>query len=252
MKKLALTLALFLLNTQLFSSTFHAIVIADTASEDVRQSARIDIKKMRIATKRMARASGKKLALTVLDNHNVTIDKLKKWVIERNVGRHDILFFYFTGHGFASNSSTTIWPNLFFRTNKESVSMQGIKEALENKNARLTIMLSDSCNRYGPSSIPFIRSMTTIPKINISFPAKKSGLKRLFNKKRGKILASGAVPGTSSYGSDYGGFFTQAFLIAMEDESHTSKPSWRRMFKKTNKLLKNAQTPQSRVYLKKK
>lgn len=249
MKKL-LTLFLLLFQTSIFSATFHAVVMADTASDDVKPSATIDIQKMKVALKRIAKAAKRKLKLTILENKSTTIEQLQNWYNNVPVGQWDILFFYFTGHGFALPTQETRWPNLFFKPQHEMVSMASIKEALIKKNARLTILLADSCNKFNMNQHMARRIVNHKGlKIDISFPAKKRGIEKLFRKKKGLILASGAIKGNPSFASDYGGFFTQAFLLSLQEESHASHPSWNRVFEKVNKLLKNAQTPQHEVHV---
>ena len=243
MKKALLFVALCLFQTQIYCSTFHAIVIADTACDDVKNSGLVDIKKMKVALNAISKACRKKLKLTVLQDSHVTGSSVEKWFTNLEVGAGDIVLFYFTGHGFAATNQFTRWPNLFFKTKKEIVAMEMIHNALESKAARLTIVLSDSCNKFANSQIH------SAVKVNTSFSAKKGGINRLFNHNKGKILASGAVPGTASFGSDYGGFFTQAFLLALQDESRTSKPNWKRVFAKVHELLKHAQAPQSELHL---
>ncbi len=230
----------------LFGVNFHAIVIADTADKIIHNSASVDIKKMSHALKRVARGAGAKLRLKVLSGSHVTIEDLERWYSRVNIRKNDILFFYFTGHGFALQQQNTIWPNLFFRTNKEALAMERLQEVLMRKRARLTIVFSDSCNKFGPVA-EYERAIARTlrpPKVSFDFAPKKKGLKKLFRKRRGKILASGAIKGTPSFGSNYGGYFTQAFLIALEEESRKSKPSWKRLFKKSQKLLEHAQHPQ--------
>ncbi|MBS0636907.1 MAG: caspase family protein [Verrucomicrobia bacterium] len=249
MKKLII--CLLLLQSYIVAADFHAVVVADTSSNDVRPSATIDIQKMKVALKRIAKCAKRKLKLTVLQNNDTTRDKLQNWFNNAHVGEWDVLFFYFTGHGFALPAQDTRWPNLFFKPQQEIVSMESIKDALISKNARLTIVLSDSCNKYNMAqhmARQIVRHQGL--KIDISFPASRRGLEKLFRKKKGLILASGATKGNPSFASDYGGFFTQAFLLSLQEESHASHPSWNRVFEKASKLLKNAQTPQHEVNVK--
>lgn len=250
MRKIILAVALLLLNAQLVATTFHAIVVADTASTDVEKSGNVDIRKMRAALKYIAKASKQKLSLTVLSGHNVTTSRLEEWFHKTNVDPYDTLFFYFTGHGFASTTIPTIWPNIFFMTKKETISMEAIHQALQRKNARLTVLLSDSCNKFGSSPPTVARAFVRPQKIKVSFSARKRGIQKLFRKNKGRVLASGAIRGTPSYGSDYGGFFTQALLISLKAEAKASNPSWKRVFLKVNELLKHAQQPQFKLFLK--
>ncbi len=251
MKTIFLSLLLLSLQLPCFSATFHAIIVADTAEQKIQHSSRIDIQRMEKAIRKMARLSGTKLSLTILRGNNVTLPKLKSWYETKIINSHDILFFYFTGHGFALPSQHTIWPNLFFKPKKEAISMENIHQALEKKRARLTLVFSDSCNRFGPVLPNFAyNAVKKQKKIPISFKAKKKGIRKLFRHKRGKILASGAIRGTPSFGSDHGGFFTQAFLLALQDESRRRKPSWNRVFQKAKHLLKYSQKPQYKLYLK--
>ncbi len=240
-----LALSALLFHSFAVASTFHAIVIADTAEKKVHNSAKIDIKRMKHAVRLFAKASRKKLALSILDGKKVTIEGLQRWYDRRKVKKNDILLFYFTGHGFASRSHATIWPDIFFKSKKEILPLESIKDAFFSKKAQLTLVLSDSCNNFQP--VRFLSQKR--PNVKVTFKPKRRGLKKLFQKKRGQIIASGAMRGTVSYGSDYGGFFTQALLIALQQESSSSKPSWNRVFKKVNELLKQAQKPQYKLYL---
>lgn len=140
MKTIFLSLLLLSLQLPCFSATFHAIIVADTAEQKIQHSSRIDIQRMEKAIRKMARLSGTKLSLTILRGNNVTLPKLKSWYETKIINSHDILFFYFTGHGFALPSQHTIWPNLFFKPKKEAISMENIHQALEKKRARLTLV----------------------------------------------------------------------------------------------------------------
>ncbi len=253
MKKITLLLALFLLHTELFSATFHALIVADTTEQKIKRSSSIDIRRMQKAVRMFAKGSQKKLALTVLNGRDTTVQNIEKWFHKSRVGSHDILFFYFTGHGFASNSPQIIWPNLFFKQKKETISMDALQQVLSKKNAQLTIVLSDSCNKFGNANNNHLAMYVQPPsQVDISFYPKSRGLKKLFRHRQGKILASGAIRGTPSFGSDNGGFFTQAFLLSMKAESRRSRPSWKHLFQKTIKLLENAQKPQFRLFIKSK
>ncbi len=67
---------------------------------------------------------------------------------------NDVVLFYFLGHGFESESSP--YPNLLFKTttgsvteqqlDEATVSMEVIKDELQQKNARLTILIGEACN----------------------------------------------------------------------------------------------------------
>ena len=250
MKRLLLLLLLLQAQTLLGSVTFHAVVIADTADKIVHNSASVDIKKVSHAMRKIARGCKAKMKLKVLSGSQVTINDLEAWYQKAHIRKHDILFFYFTGHGFALEKQNTIWPNLFFRTKKEGLPMEQLQEVLMRKKARFTVVFCDSCNKFGPVT-PHERAVALSvqpPKVKFDFAPKKRGLYKMFRKRRGKVLASGAVRGTPSFGSNHGGYFTQAFLIALEEESRRHKPSWKRLFRKSQKLLQHAQQPQFRLY----
>jgi hypothetical protein len=245
-------LLLFLfLQAELFCATFHAVVIADTFGQDVRHSTTIDVKRMRHAMRRFAKGCKYKLKLTVLDDTRMTVENLERWYAKSHVRKKDIVFFYFTGHGFSSRQHQSIWPDLLFKPNMEVISMERVHEVLRSKRARLTVLLSDSCNKLGPFA-PAHRAFRTKKNaaVPIMFAPKRRGIKKLFRSKRGRVLASGAVPGTVSFGSTYGGYFTQGFLIAFQEESHKKRPSWKRIFRRTQALLQSAQKPQYKLFLK--
>lgn len=244
-------LLLIILPVSVFATTFQAIVVADTAEHKVRGSAKADIKLMQKALKVIAKACGKKLKFTLLKDSKVTAKNLDRWLFKSDIAHDDIIFFYFTGHGLASTTFNTIWPDLCFKTKAQRYPLSSIIQVLEQKKARLTIILSDSCNNFAP----IIRGHGAVKKgisiVQKSTSAEKEGIRKLFLHNKGKVYTSGAVRGTTSWGSEYGGYFTQAFLMALQKESLSSKPSWKRLCHNTAALLHGVQQPQFSLFLNK-
>jgi hypothetical protein len=72
-----------------------------------------------------------------------------------------------------------------------------------------------------------------------------SGLKTLFKHAKGRILASASIRGRTSFGSNNGGWFTNAFLLSLQKETQRSHQSWKHLLKRAKKLLnRHNQFPQ--------
>ena len=138
----------------------------------------------------------------------------------------DVLWFYYSGHGFRWKNQSTAnpWPILQIGKNRktQALSMASVIYALEARGARLTITMSDSCNVAAATSRTRRRSTGFGPRL-------RAGLTALFRYSRGRIRAVAATASEIATGNSHtGGLFTRNWLSAIHDEARVGRAAnWR-------------------------
>ena len=185
-----------------------------------------------------------KLHVKELIDNDLTIREFEKWLTQQRVQPDDVLFFYFTGHGFRTDKSPSIWPNLYLPSKKESLASHSLINKILQKGAGLSIILTDCCNNVLSigEPLPFFSSLH-IKKVR--HHKNLLSYKKLFSKSKGVIIASGSRPGKKAYADTFkGGFFTEEFLKSLKSELSKSKPCWRHILKKAKSSCQSLPTPQ--------
>jgi GH25 family lysozyme M1 (1,4-beta-N-acetylmuramidase) len=141
------------------------------------------------------------------------------------VSADDVVFFYYAGHGFRRDSSQTQFPEFYCSAPGEaSETLSQAVDSIKAKQPRLIIAIADTCNR-----------ITEPPPAAAQAPAlavdRRGALLHLFKDYRGTLIMSGAIPGEYSWymtaGSSLGGFFTNQFLTAINQNINSSGPNVR-------------------------
>jgi len=232
-------------STLLYGRTVYTIIACDTITP-LRIATEYDLlhmQKMARTTAKLLKASlhlhkkiGKELSLQSIATCLKRVRKAKK---------HDILLFYYSGHGFQKNNKKSPWPHLFFPHKHEMIGMQAIVKKLTNTKAGLKIILFDCCNNQ-PQTLNSPLLHKTAP---MNWTLQKAS-RSLFHQK-GTIVAIGASPGQPALAMTNGSLFTNAFLFSLQTESHKDFVSWQSIFKKTKELCEQRnQTPFITIMLK--
>ncbi len=238
-------------NAPLTASTIHALIAADTLTK-VKYSSREDIKCMCNALGKIAQETGMQLNLTIASGKKLSKNHITRWVQNVDPEPDDVVFFYFTGHGFRIANSKSKWPELFFVSSKNAKKMTFYIDKLKKKNARLNIVLCDCCNNsLSQDDVQIAKGIgkerRRVPK-NYLHPD-KYGYKKLFLETSGFIIASGSVPGRSAWTTKSGGLFTRAFLRSLQKETTEQYPNWSHVFKQTSVLCNIMQEPQYQLFI---
>jgi hypothetical protein len=131
-------------------------------------------------------------------NGQLSLTALQATIQNLDVGKNDVIIFYYSGHG--GNLAGSQWPAMKFLDNL--VNFGVISDTLRAKGANLTLALVDCCNNYS-------RQMKQIPLLH----TRNANNWQVLFQKSGHIVASAASPGEYSVGYDTsGGAFTQQFL----------------------------------------
>jgi hypothetical protein len=234
-------LLLFVLSsyTCFSEESIHALLACDTFS-DLRSSTKKDIAHLKTALREIAAHTGLRLSTHMLYGDTLTSKNVYAWAKKAQTLRADVLVFYYSGHGLRSHSQ---WPMLMFPSRKESFPSEKLYENLKTLHSRLIIILLDCCNNSPPSAYPPIFLAT--PKQAQVQKKHLPGLKPLFLKTQGIIMAVGASPGEAAYAFDNGSVFTNSFIKALKKKALIKHITWKGIFDEALHICSPMQTPVS-------
>lgn len=221
------------------ASTIHVLLTADTVS-NLKKASKWDLDRMRRILLKISCATGLVLDQQELYDERLSKKSIANWIERVRIFPDDVLFFYYTGHGFRTTKTKSNWPLLYFASSGENVDMDHLARKLKGKGARLLIIFSDCCNNVRRHKSP--SAPAWLPK-NI-FDTSIDGYKRLFLETEGTIMTSASLPGEVSWATDRGGVFTISFLESLEQEVTQESPEWGHLLDYTKMLCKSVQEPQ--------
>jgi hypothetical protein len=197
-------------------STLHAIVMVDTNDPQIGGMISVDLKKMRSYLQKMATLSGLELSTKEFTSEQFRARNVEVHIQSIDVGNDDVLFFYYSGHGFRYQNQKVIWP---YFDMQEPVSFDKIISTLRAKTPRLLVALTDACNKVlDGASEPQMAFRSGV--------TGSRGYRTLFRKFKGEILATSSSPGEYSQTTNYGSWFTRDFLMGLDSETASKNPDW--------------------------
>ncbi|MDF3818549.1 caspase family protein [Leptospira sp. 96542] len=214
------------------SQTLHAVILSDSLDQSIGKSVKKDMANFKDLVNQIASKTGMDLQLTVLDGKDFTYKKANNAFGKINPGSEDLVFIYFSAHGFRMKETKGKWPLIHF-PDDNFVDQNELYKTQVAKKPRLLIIMSDVCNVYAdegepiPGVIP--RSMSANEETNYA---------TLFRYSRGSILASSSIPGQYSQAMDKGGAYSLQFLSNLKSALKSSNtPVWANIMKAANKPL---------------
>ena len=170
--------------------------------------------------------------------------KVRKILKNLKVGKNDVIWFHYAGHGFRWSDQKAKWPALDLggwassdadgaalrKVAEKSLQLAEVISTLEKKGARLTISISDSCNEDAELTMPKGAKGRGKDKLT-------QGLTRLFKHAKGYIRISSTKPGELAWGDgDIGGVFSFKFVSAImaEAKNKGDKADWKKLLKPFN------------------
>lgn len=210
----------------------HAIVVCDTHADEIERSVKADYRNICREIKRICKYTKLKRRIKKFRGNKVDSDFLDT-VKKIKVKPDDVVLFYWSGHGKRFESQEDPWPLFDFEHDNQVVSQYTVTEELMSKNPRLILSITDCCNDYD------LKSMFVTYKRNKKI--NKENYRTLFLYSSGTYIATAASPGEASFGLNRnnrdmdlpaGGFFTNALLESLYEETSQSNPdiSWEMVF----------------------
>ena len=137
-----------------------------------------------------------------------TAARLREAIRDLDAGPEDTIFFYYTGHGQRDRNNNHVFS--LRQTGGYDVMRSEVETALKGKNARLTVMISDSCNVY-PTD-PFLGGLQSYHSVlsNVE-KTELTGFEKLLLNYRGVVNLNSSDIDQRGWGnSAMGGFYTDA------------------------------------------
>jgi hypothetical protein len=228
--------------------TLHFIMLANTLIPDIGPSTNLDLHNASNEFEGIASALGMNFNKLIIADKDFTKERVSSTLANFHPGGDDVVVFLYSGHGFRYADQAEKFPQLDFRYNdyqpfgnETCMNLTEVYQAIQNKGARLNLIIGDCCNtdigipkQIGSS---FLGSRSTV---NASIPK----LQKLFFQSSGTIIAAGASVGESSWGSNNnGGFFTNSLIGSLREEVSVLKsndePRWEDVFQQAVKSTQN-------------
>ncbi len=136
------------------AQTVHAIVVADTTDPILSTACKRDVETMHRQFVQLASAIKYQLSEQVIAGQEFTHKRLTDVIRTLLPGPDDILFLYYTGHGYNASQRAGRFPVLLLekseKNSQQNPGLLAVHEALKAKKARLCITMGDCCNQSDP------------------------------------------------------------------------------------------------------
>ena len=227
------------------AQTFHAILFADTNDKRIGKSTAIDLNNVsNMLVEAQSSLKGKmEFVYYVYPGNYCSPQNLRKVLDNIRCQSDDVVFFYYSGHGY--NDETNVWPTLTL--NDAGIQEIEILKRLKkvNAKAKLTLCIADCCNK------PF-RSRNT-SSVAYSYETDESAVKKLFTGFKGKktIIISASKQGKFCWSDqEQGAIFGMSFRQAVRNVAY-EEATWDMVMEKakaqTMRRAPELQIPQYNV-----
>ena len=235
----AVVLGLTMATATATAQAIHTIIYANTIADDIGQSVKLDVKRVKNEVSKIAQYIGYKTTWSIATSKDdCTKGALFSDLNSLQPQSDDIILFYYSGHGWRKGDDTDPFPRMCLTEDYEVNHPQvaEVRNVLKTKNARLKLIVTDCCNK-DPYSRSFSRSYgkgaTYSKDINYA------NYKKLFLETKGEIVITGSKPGQySSCDDEVGGYLTYVLFSMIEEATKNAGTSnWNTILESTKKYL---------------
>jgi Caspase domain len=196
----------------------HMFIVADDMDQGIGSS--YDFGRMQSVAQDVATKSGLSLVPYYCKKSQTTSEQLVSKLVNLNCGSDDVVWFYYSGHGFNDGGTFTAFT---LPDGVKRFKMETVENKIKSKNPRLAIIMYDACNWISGSSNGVIANR---------LETSEASCKKLFRNSSGiiKVASNTAGERKFSYGnSSTGGFFTSAFVESLSE----TDGDWNRLLAST-------------------
>lgn len=219
---------------------FYLIIIANTNDPFIGKSSQKDLTGVYETFATLTKQAGIGFVPVIVSGDAFNIANTQRAIDTIKPSALDIIFFYYTGHGFRFANDASKYPRISFRTNTmqlrtdNNLAVEDVYKTLIAKRARVTIVISDCCNEKLGASVPFGLDMlrpraTGTEGLKLNY----DNFRKLFLPTQAtSIIIGSASPNQLAVGNpNMGGFFTNFFKAELIKSlySNTGESSWLRI-----------------------
>jgi len=202
----------------------HALLVLDTLDSALGSQLHKDKENMeRFLKNGIGIKAGGQMKLDVLEDEKATWPNVLDYFRKLRVAPEDTVLCYFSGHGGTVKDAGKEHLLKLEGTHKaELFERSKLRKAMLATNARLVVLLTDSCSDYVPARNAGPRYL---PKgIHEEM---RPAFRRLFFEEKGLVDINAAYEGSMAWSDDSGGLFTRHLLNTFEKQADNAKASWK-------------------------
>ncbi|HBT76016.1 MAG TPA: hypothetical protein DEB39_03625 [Planctomycetaceae bacterium] len=211
----------------------HILIVADTDDDRIGLSVQHDV--LRLVRMFETAIPAHRRTIAVLADENFSHENIERYYADLAVAPNDTIFFFFAGHGifYPEQQPRLSNEDHHLIVGKRLVSRERILNWIESKNAKLNIILSDSCFEFAK---PDASLEPCAPEIFMEFDRRV--FMNLFFRSSGLVNVNSANADQTAVGCPInGGAFTTAFckvLTNLSGDGPSKRPpyvgSWNTLF----------------------
>ena len=226
-----------------YAQTVHAILVADTNDPVLASVCKRDIDIMHRRIVQVTRAIDFQLSEQVVAGDSFRHQQLDAVLNRLTPGPDDIIFLYYTGHGYNAHARAGRFPVLWLEkataTSGQNPGLMAIHTTLRAKRARLCITLGDCCNKAVSTMRGMVKKTSSPDALPLATDSVKAAYRQLFlNVSGDALIASSRPPEQSCAHPDSGSFYTRSFDEALDLASRYNKTiSWETLLRDTQTRL---------------
>lgn len=219
---------------------FYLIIIANTNDPSIGKSSQKDLTGIYETFAVLTKQAGIRFIPVVVSGDAFNIANTQKVIDTIKPAAPDIVFFYYTGHGFRYADDVSKYPRISFRTNnlqirsQNNLAVEEVYKKLLAKRARVTIVISDCCNEKIDAAVPFGMDLlrpraTGTEGLKLNY----DNFRKLFlpTQNTSIIIGSASANQLAAGNPNMGGFFTNFFKAELIKSlySNAGESTWLRI-----------------------
>lgn len=240
------------------AGVLHLIASIDNVNEDISQGCEKDYREALELFSAVAKDAGMAFSPKRI---SFNLEDVEAFLDNFQCGPNDLVVFFYSGHGvrYEDDGQEWPWPYLYYCERNPNndpadceLDLDWVQEMLIEKEPRMTIVLSDSCNDVvdNPSANAGLSEDAGDPSDDAPSGGDRFSNLGLIQSFRGHIIASAASPGQAAeMDPSEGSFFAgQFFHFLLEALTSPNPSSWEQVLKQTKNQVRQMtggkQTPQ--------
>jgi hypothetical protein len=222
-----------------YAQTVHAILVADTNDPVLAAVCKRDIDIMHRRFVQVAESINFQLSEQIVAGDSFRSQQLDAVLRRLTPGPDDIIFLYYTGHGYNARARAGRFPVLWLdkpvAASGQNPGLMAIHTTLRAKGARLCITLGDCCNKAVSNMRGMVKKTSSPTALPVATDSVKAAYRQLFLNVTGDaLIASSQPPEQSCAHPDSGSFYTRSFDEALDLASRYNKTiSWETLLRDT-------------------